>query len=227
MDIKKGFNNVTAAEATIMGIIFAFIFVNAIINHDSVISVISAVCGIFYTFLAGKGKAVCYLFGVTGSFFYCALAFSSALWGNLLLYGLYYIPMQILGFFRWNKHVDDKDVIEKISLPAREKQILSLFSILGCIMTVWILKVTGDTSPVIDGITAVLSLAGMFLTVRRAIEQWVVWIIVNALSALMWIKVLLTGEKVYATVVMWLVYLALAVYFLIKWKKDLTKDKAS
>lgn len=224
MDIKKEFNNITRVEGVAITSIFAFIFVNALIMHDSLISVISAVCGISYTFMAGKGKAICYLFGVTGSFFYCVLAFKSALWGNLLLYGLYYIPMQILGFFKWNKHLNEKAEIKKISLPINERSLLSLLCLLGCGLLAWCLKITGDTSPLLDAITTILSIVGMYLTVRRAIEQWVAWIIVNALSALMWIQVLFTGEKVYATVIMWLVYLALGIYFLIKWKKEMKKS---
>ena len=78
-----------------------------------------------------------------------------------------------------------------------------------------------DKSPFIDGITTVLSLTGMYLTVRRAIEQWIFWMVVNGLSAIMWINIALSGEKVYSTVIMWCVYFVLAIYFYINWKKDL------
>ena len=61
----------------------------------------------------------------------------------------------------------------------------------------------------------------MYLTVKRCIEQWVIWAIVNAISILMWIKILMHGEKVYATVIMWSVYFILAIYFYFKWRKEL------
>ena len=46
--------------------------------------------------------------------FYCWLSFQSALWGNLLLYAAYYIPMQIIGYFRWNQNLkkDKKEISE-------------------------------------------------------------------------------------------------------------------
>lgn len=62
----------------------------------------------------------------------------------------------------------------------------------------------------------------MYLTVRRAIEQWQVWMVVNGLSAIMWAIIAFSGEKVYSTVIMWTVYFILAIYFYFEWKKKLT-----
>ena len=61
----------------------------------------------------------------------------------------------------------------------------------------------------------------MYLTVRRAIEQWGVWIFVNGLSAIMWGLIALSGEKVYSTVIMWSVYFVLGIYFYFCWEKEL------
>lgn len=203
-------------------IIYAFLFSCAFLLKDSPVALISAFFGITYTFLAGKGSPICYLFGVTGSGFYCWLAFHNALWGNLALYALYYIPMQIIGFFKWNSHLKEgKNEIVKISLKKKEKITLSAITLLLTIAAIILLNALNDKNPIIDGITAVFSIAGMYLTVRRAIEQWIVWIVVNGLSVLMWGAIALGGEKVYSTVIMWIVYLILAFYFYFSWKKEI------
>ena len=81
-----------------------------------------------------------------------------------------------------------------------------------------------DKNPLLDSITAVFSIGGMYLTVRRAIEQWIFWMGVNLLSLIMWINIASTSEiKVYSTIVMWTVYLFLAIYFYIEWRKELNK----
>ena len=54
----------------ILSLIYLILIVCAVIFKDSPAAVISAVFGITYTFLAGKGNPICYLFGVTGSGFY-------------------------------------------------------------------------------------------------------------------------------------------------------------
>ena len=45
----------------LFGVIF-LILANAFIVNDSIIAVISAICGILYTTIAGKGKIYCYFF---------------------------------------------------------------------------------------------------------------------------------------------------------------------
>ena len=212
-------------EKAFITLILLFIITNAIIQKDSVIAVISAICGILYTFLAGKGLPICYLFGITGSSFYGLLSFQNALWGNLILYIGYYLPMQILGYFKWSKNLqDNKKEIIKIKLP--QKELFSLILILSIlsIAIYFLLKHLNDSKPILDSITTVFSIGGMYLTVRRAIEQWIFWMIVNTLSFIMWITVALNGIKVYSTIIMWGVYLILAIYFYITWSKEINKN---
>ena len=211
-------------EFAVFILIYVFLFGNAIIMHDSWTAIISAFCGITYTILAGKGVPICYPIGATGSCFYAYLSFASHLWGNLLLYICYYIPMQIIGFFKWNKNLkSDKYEIIKTTLSKKERITLIAISISITILTVLILAHFGDKNPVIDGITTILSILGMYLTVKRCIEQWIVWIIVNGLSFIMWLDIALKGAKVYSTVFMWSVYFILAIYFFIIWKKEIKK----
>ena len=61
----------------------------------------------------------------------------------------------------------------------------------------------------------------MFLTVKRCIEQWIVWMIVNGLSFIMWLNLVIHGVKTYSTLVMWGVYFILAIYFYFEWKKEI------
>ena len=206
-------------------VIYAFLFTSAFVLKDSPAALVSAFFGITYTFLAGKGSPICYLFGVTGSGFYSWLAFHNALWGNLALYAGYYIPMQIIGFFKWNSHLkEDKNEIIKISLKKKERIVLSALTLVVTVAAIVLLTFLNNKNPVIDGITAVFSITGMYLTVRRAIEQWVVWMVVNGLSAIMWAAIALNGEKVYSTVIMWSVYFVLAIYFYISWKREIKNN---
>ena len=206
-------------------LVILFIFVHGVVRQDNIVAMVSAICGITYTFLAGQGRPICYLFGVTGSGFYSLLAFQSALWGNLVLYACYYLPMQILGYFRWNKNLkSDSSEIVKIRLPKKELGLLIAILLFLTIGVYFLLISFKDAHPVLDSITAVFSIGGMYLTVRRAIEQWIFWMGVNTLSLAMWIGVALDGARVYSTVLMWAVYLFLAVYFYISWRKEINNN---
>ena len=211
-----------------IGIIFVYLalFLNAYFMQDSFIALVSSFCGITYTILAGKGNPICYFIGLTGSAFYMYLAYSNHLWGNLLLYGLYFVPMQVLGFFKWSQYLkENKYEIIKTKLCLKEKVILFSLTLLASILCSAVLAYLEDKSPIIDGFATIFSILGMYLTVRRAIEQWYVWAVVNALSFLMWLIIAIQGEKVYSTVIMWGVYFILALYFYRVWKKELFDTK--
>ncbi len=193
---------------------------------DSKIALISAVCGISYTILAGKGKISCYIFGLTGTMCYAYLAFQNALYGNLILYMFYYFPMQILGIFKWKKHLKrDTQEIVKTKLKPDERIIYTILAILFSIILSFVLKKTGDATPFIDAVTTVFSVLGLILTVKRCIEQWYVWFVVNVLSVFMWIEAYMNGSNCFATILMWATYVVLSVYFLFTWKKDLQSSQ--
>ena len=185
INIKLGnWNKVEAI--TFISVIIAII-VNAILTHDAFPALISAICGITYVTLAGKGTPLCYIIGLIGTFFYSAMAFQHSLWGHLAIYVLYYIPMQFLGFILWNKNLQkNKDVIVKKKLTNKERLLYLAISIIAILLLICILYKLKDAHPVLDGITTIFSFLGMYFTVKRCIEQWISWMIVNTLSLLMW-----------------------------------------
>lgn len=222
MNIQKELQGWKIYEVIGLFAVLTFIFINAIFTKDNPIAVCSAFCGILYTTIAGKGKISCYLFGLMGSWCYIWLSFKNALWGNMLLYLCYYIPMQVLGIFKWRKHLESKSrEIIKTQLAMPERLKLIVIGTFGCIVTSFILAYFNDKSPVIDGVTTFLSILGMYLTVRRCIEQWVIWMVVNGLSFIMWANLVIHGTRAYSTVIMWGAYFILAIYFYFTWRKDL------
>lgn len=223
--IKYELANWNKFEIISLFAVFSLILINTVVFKDSPIAVISAICGITYTMFAGKGKISCYFFGLAGSGCYVYLSLKSALYANMLLYLCYYIPMQVVGIFKWKKHLkkENHEIIKR-KLSKKEALTLTQLSILLSVIVILVLNHFHDGNPIIDGITASLSVVGMYLTVKRCIEQWVIWMIVNGLSFLMWLEIVLNGTKAIATVVMWGFYFILAVYFYFIWKKELKKS---
>lgn len=220
--LKYELNGWKKQEIIGLSLVFTVILLNAFLLQDSKAAVISAFCGISYTILAGKGKISCYFFGLIGTSFYSYLSLKNALYGNLILYMCYYFPMQVLGVFEWKKHLNSAtNEIVKTGLTKSKTIKLLCLAIILCFIAVCILFYLKDSSPVFDGTTVVLSILGMYLTVKRCIEQWVVWMIVNGLSSIMWLNLILQGAKAYSTFVMWFVYFILAIYFFCVWRREI------
>ncbi len=220
--IKPEFENFGRYEKIFFPAVILVIILISVIMQDSKIALVSAVCGISYTILAGKGRISCYFIGITGTLCYSYLSFINGFFGNLLLYALYYLPMEVIGIFKWKKHLKKETrEIKKTKLSNKERILYSFSALILSVIFSLILKITGDFKPFIDGTTTIFSIFGQFLTVRRCIEQWYIWFFVNLMSLIMWILAYINGSNCLATVLMWIVYLILSVYFLKEWEKEL------
>ncbi|MBE7713554.1 MAG: nicotinamide mononucleotide transporter [Cyanobacteria bacterium SIG26] len=220
--VKKELDGWGKYEKVVFPVCVLSIILMSILINDSKIALISAICGISYTILAGKGKISCYFIGLCGTLCYSFISWQNGLFGNLALYLLYYLPMQILGIFKWKQHLK-KDIqeIKKTRLSNKDKVIYFSTTLVLTILCYFILISLNDKSPIFDAITSVFSIAGLLLTVKRCIEQWYIWFVVNGLSMVMWIEAYLNGSNCFVTIMMWAIYLILSVYFLYTWKKEL------
>ena len=223
---KKELSGWGKYERIIFPLEILLIILISIYMNDNKVALVSAVCGICYTILAGKGKISCYLFGLAGTFCYSFISFKNALFGNLALYVLYYFPMQVLGIFKWKKYLKvDSQEIEKTKLSPKERIIYLSAAVLGSVVLAFVLWKLNDQNPIIDAITSVFSIIGLILTVKRCIEQWYIWFVVNGLSMIMWIQAYLNGSNCFATILMWATYFVLSIYFLHTWNKEMRVRK--
>ncbi len=220
--VKSEFKNWGKYERIIFPLILLLTIIISIVIGDNKIALVSAICGMSYTILAGKGKISCYFIGMIGTFCYSYIAFKNGFYGNLALYMLYYLPMEIIGILKWRKHLK-KEVREivKTRLSNKERMIYLSIAVFSSIALSFILKAFGGYTPFLDGTITVLSIIGQLLTVKRCIEQWHIWFVVNLLSLVMWIYAYINGSNCFATIIMWAVYLVLSVYFLRIWKKEI------
>lgn len=223
--IKSEFKNWGKYERVLFPIVLLLTVVISIIIGDNKIALVSAICGMSYTILAGKGKISCYFIGMIGTFCYSYLAFKNGFYGNLALYMLYYLPMEIIGILKWRKHLK-KDIREiiKTRLSNKDRVIYALVAVISSIVLSLILKNFNGSTPYLDATVTVLSIIGQLLTVKRCVEQWHVWFIVNLLSLIMWVFAYINGSNCFATIIMWAVYLVLSVYFLQTWKKEMSNN---
>jgi len=220
--VKKEFSGWGRVEKIVFPSEILFIACVAIYMKDTPAAIISAICGICATILAGKGKISCYVFGIIANICYSYISFKNQFWGNLALNALYYFPMQFVGIAKWKNHLKkETQEIYKSNLNKRERIIYSLTAVLLSTCGYFLLKHFNDLNPVFDSVTTVLSVIAFILTVKRCIEQWYVWTIVNAMCIIMWIGAYLNGSHCFATILMWSTYLILGLYFLGNWRKEL------
>ncbi len=190
----------------------------SILMRDTALSFVAALTGILYTLIAGKGLRLCYLFGAVNCICYALLAFQSRLYGDAALYALYYLPMMFVGFFAWKKNLDAQNVIIKRRLSNPRRLLLAGACALAIALHAALLHFVGGRTPGLDSATNVLSIAAMLLTVKRCIEQWILWFFVNAISIVMWSLVYFTTGEASSVILMYMVFLASGIIFYFQWR---------
>ena len=188
---------------------------------DSIVATFAALTGIWCVILTGKGKVSSFWFGSINTVLYAIIAWEAKYWGEVMLNLIYYVPMNFVGLYMWSKNItkETEEVVKKrLSL---KKSIMSYGLVLvGTLGYGLFLKVLNGTLPFVDSMSTVFSVFAQFLCVKRYMEQWVLWVIVDVVTVIMWIYAFVNGTGDMATVLMWSIYLINAIFMLIKWKKD-------
>lgn len=191
----------------------------SIVWKDSMISLISGVTGIIGVVLCAKGKVSTYFYATINVALYAIICFQNGLYGEVMLNTLYFIPMNIIGFFLWSKKKDDDGSVEAKSLT--KNQVMMLFAGMTVVIVLYyqLLKTLGGNLQLVDSITTVTSIVALLLQILRYKEQWLVWILVNLVSIVMWVMLLNTPEGSISMIVMWSAYLINSIYGYINWSK--------
>ncbi len=191
---------------------------------DTLMGIISATTGVACVICTGKGKLSAYVFGLINCVLYAIISYKAKLYGETMLNALYYVPMQFYGFYVWSKNMNEetKEVIKK----AMTWKIRGLFTLLigiGTIIYGLVLNYLGDSNPYLDSFTTVCSVFAMIISIKMYAEQWIIWVVVNIASVIMWAIAFSSGNDNIATLLMWCVYLINAVIMLVKWMKEANK----
>ncbi len=194
---------------------------------DTPMGIISATTGVACVVLTGKGKLSAYVFGLVNCVLYAIIAYRAKLYGETMLNTLYYIPMQFVGFYIWNKHMNEENhEVKKIHMKNKNRVLWALVMLLGTIVYGFILKALGDAMPFVDSFTTVSSVIAMIVSVKMYAEQWWIWILVDIFSVYMWWCNFSVGSDNLATLLMWIVYLGNAIIMCVKWEKEALRNRA-
>lgn len=156
---------------------------------------------------------------------YAIVAWKARYYGDVMLNLLYYFPTNIIGWVVWSKHLNqEKNEVYKKRMTLMQDILLAIISAAGVLGYSYILKLLGGNLPIVDSMSTVFSVIAQILMIKRFTEQWVIWIIVDIVSVIMWIAAFFNGGESVAVLMMWSVYLANAVIMFVKWLKESKQD---
>ncbi|PLT28916.1 nicotinamide riboside transporter PnuC [Peribacillus deserti] len=197
---------------------------------DTMLGLISSISGMLCVVLVAKGKISNYYFGIIQTAAYAYISYTYQLYGEAMLNGLFYLPIQFIGIYLWRKNQTSESVKgEDVAVKRMNAKAWITFIVLtlaaSFIYAILLTKIGGKQVHV-DSFAVVLSIGAQILMLKCYAEQWVVWIAVNMLSIVLWGTALKTGGNDYTVLVMWTAFLFNSVYGYMNWLKMAREQKA-
>lgn len=184
------------------------------------IEIIGACIGLLYLYLEYKANVWLWPVGILMSLFYVVIFFHGKFYADAAVY-LYYIGANVYGLAAWlrssRRQQDSSASFPIIHTP--KKQILPLALVSAALWLVIFLILRSFTdSPVPwgDAFTTSLSIVAMWMLAKKQLEQWLLWVVVNAVSLCLYV-----WKGLYPTAVLFAFYTAVAVMGYFKWKKEM------
>lgn len=213
----------------IAGVIISNLIYTVLSGNIDVVGSIAGIAGVLCVVLVAKGSIWNYLFGLVNVSMYAYISYKASLYGDAGLNALYYLPMQFIGWWQWRKRgaaVSEAEAgAEGPQVKARrfnwsQRIVLAAGCMIAVVAGGFLLRYLGDPQPFKDSTTTVLSIVAQALMALAFMEQWVLWIITNIVSVVMWVVCVTRGEAHAAVmVIMWTFYLLNSVNGLRVWLK--------
>lgn len=218
--IKTFFSDWTMFEKCWLVLSAVTMVVLSLVWGDSLLALLSGLAGIISVVLCAKGKILNYAFGLVQAVTYAYICFEQHIYGEVM-YNIIMVPIIIIGFFSWKKNMaSDHAEVKARNLTAKGWVILIVGSIAAVAAYCGILNLLGGEFALVDATSTVLSMIASILMVARYSEQWVMWVVVNVVSVVLWFLVLIKGDMSAVTLlVMWSAYLLNSTYGYVNWRK--------
>lgn len=192
---------------------------------NNYIEIFGAVTGIIFVILEVRQTIWLWPVGIITSAFYIFIFFTGKLYADMTLQG-YYLIISIIGWYWWLNGSGNPEG-NMVNRRKHELQVTRLKQKTGLVLSVvflflysliWMIlsRFTDSPVPGWDAFITSLSIVATWMLARKIFEHWFIWIVVNIVSAVLFIN-----RGLYPTVILYLVYAIMSFAGLIVWKKSL------
>ena len=175
-----------AAESGRIGLLIA--------AFGSLMGILSVVC-------SANGRILTFLFGLLDVAIYAVMCFvtwkrGGAGLGNAIINGLYFVPMQFIGFAQWKKRgAHEEKKVQARRLTGKQWLLYGSIFLVGLVVAYFILAALDKTEAAgvvkwlvfLDAFSMMCNILGQYLLSTAYMEQWFFWIAVNVSTILMWV----------------------------------------
>ena len=179
------------------------------------IEVLGVIFSVLYLWFSIRQKILLWPTGMISAFIYMVVFFQSKFYADMGL-NAYYFLISIYGWIVWSKGHGSSGHQRPVSRIQWKTGMVLLVLTVPAFLGIGIIleKYTDSPVPYWDALTTALSFAATWMLARKILEHWLLWIMVDAISLVLYLY-----RGLYPTMILFAIYTILAIVGYIEWKK--------
>jgi nicotinamide mononucleotide transporter len=170
--------------------------------------------GVVYVLLASKGNKWCWPAGIAGSALYISINVTHHLFQDAILQ-VYYVLAGFYGWWKWTRkdRHEEQNIIsytltQNLPLIAGGALLVPVFG--------YLFAQFGNALSYFDAAVTVFSFIATWMTAKKILQNWIFWIVIDALAAAMY-----AIKGLYPTTGLYVFYCIVCMYGYLEWQKQL------
>lgn len=178
--------------------------------------------GILCVWLAAKNNIFNWPIAIVSVIIYIFIFYESKLYADMGLQ-VYFLLMNAYGWYYWNKNKNNAAAVSPVSMITKREIALSLAGIIFFTLILGFLlhKNTDAAFPFIDSFCTACSLIAQIFLARKVLQNWLIWLFVDLIYVGVYVS-----KDLYATAIMYALYIYIAWVGYQGWKKTYTEEQA-
>lgn len=191
-------------------------------DFDTALEVLGTIVGIIYLIFEIKANPLVWVAGVIMPAISLFVYFNAGLYADFAI-NIYYLVAALYGLFLWTRgsKSNNKSELPITHTPIKSVTVVVVVSIVLFVVIGKVLQSYTDSNvPWADSFTTALSIVGMWMLAKKYIEQWFVWIVVDAVCCVLYIY-----KEIPFYAGLYGLYTIVAVYGYMEWKQMMVKNE--
>jgi nicotinamide mononucleotide transporter len=189
--------------------------ISYILGHK--VELLGAILTLLCVWLNTKVSIWGWIVGIVSTSCYTWVSFEAKLWAFGLL-NLLFVLLCCYGWWHW--FFGHSQTNNSLPISTTKPRLLIFYILWGCFFSVligFLLHYAGGSSPYFDAPVFAFSLVAQYLLTQKKVENWLFWIVINAVSIVMFITL-----QYWVSAMLYFLLFLLAIRGYIDWKQAKT-----
>ena len=186
------------------------------IELSQIIELAGFLLGLAYLYYEYHAGAKMWIFGLLMPMLSMWVYYSKGLYADCAM-NVYYLLMAVYGYIAWTFNLKNRQrTVRPITSVPRSTLLwlIPIFLAIYAVLAAWLRFGTDSTVPYWDAFTTAMSIVGTWMLARKYLQQWIAWILVDAVSTGLYFY-----KGLYFYTILYAIYTVIAVLGYRKWQK--------